>query len=253
MITRFIISEISVTDVYNNKSTLRFNIKAQSQLSLANVAPIDKDLKMMPYNKANKFVADDISINLPSGALYDTIYFSYKKSQGTHDMLSDMHFVHDTFTPLNKPYTLSIKPNKIPAGKESKMLLVQIDDDQKKNCYNSTWTNGFLSAEVQSFGKFYIGIDTVPPIISANGLVNGAILTGKKELRITITDDFSGIKSYDPSIDGKWALFEFDQKNNVIIYRFDERRILKGTKHTLVLKVTDNTGNISVLSRNFTW
>ena len=246
-------AEISVTDVYNNKSTLRFNIKAKPLATLSDAEPIDKDLKMMPYNKSNKFVADNISISLPSGALYDTIYFSYKKSQGTQDMLSDLHFVHDTFTPLNKPYTLSIKPNKIPAGKESKMLLVQIGDDQKKNGYPGTWANGYLSSEVQSFGKFYIGIDTVPPVISVAGLANGAILTGKKEMKVTIIDDFSGIKSYEPMIDGKWALFEYDQKNNVIIYRFNERRISKGTKHTLVLKVTDNTGNISVLSRNFTW
>jgi hypothetical protein len=246
-------AEISVTDVYNNKSTLRFNIKAQPQGTLTEAKLVDKDLKMMPFNKTNQFVADNISVSLPSGALYDTIYFSYKKSQGTNDMLSDLHFVHDTFTPLNKPYVLSIKPNQIPTGKESKMLLVQISDDLKKSCYPSAWINGYLSAEVQSFGKFYIGIDTVPPVISANGLANGAVLTGKKEMKITITDDFSGIKSYDPTIDGKWALFEYDQKNNVIIYRFDERRITKGTKHTLVLKVADNTGNISVISRSFSW
>jgi hypothetical protein len=246
-------AEISVTDVYNNKSTLWFNIKAQPQEVLTEAKPVDKDLKMMPFNKANKFVADNISINLPTGALFDTIYFSYKKSQGTNDMFSDLHFVHNTFTPLNKPYVLSIKPNKIPGGKESKMLLVQLGDDQKKNGFPSTWANGYLSAEVQSFGKFYIGIDTVPPAISSNGLVEGAVLTGKKEMKITITDDFSGIKSYEPSIDGKWALFEYDQKNNVIIYRFDERRITKGTKHTFLLKVADNTGNVAVLSRNFTW
>ena len=64
-------------------------------------------------------------------------------------------------------------------------------------------------------------------MISANGLTNGANLTGKTGIRIKITDNFSGIKSYEPQIDGKWALFEYDQKNNLLIYRFDPERIQK--------------------------
>ena len=50
----------------------------------------------------------------------------------------------------------------------------------RKNAMNSIWTEGYLTAEVLSFGKFYIGIDTIAPVISANGLVSGANLTGKK-------------------------------------------------------------------------
>ena len=47
-------------------------------------------------------------------------------------MLSDLYYVHDKFTPVQKAYSLSIKPEYIPAGKESKMLIVQLGDDQKK-------------------------------------------------------------------------------------------------------------------------
>ena len=91
----------------------------------------------------------------------------------------------------------------------------------------------------------YVGIDTIAPEITANGLVQGANLTGRKEIRIRITDDLSGINYYEPSIDGKWALFEYDQKNNVLIYKFDAERITSGTKHNLSLKVADNKDNIS--------
>ena len=106
--------------------------------------------------------------------------------------------VHNKYTPLHKPYTLSIKPQKIISGKESKMLIAQIGDDMKKSAFISNWEDGYLKTEVTSFGNFYVGIDTIPPVISANGLVAGADLTGKKEIRIRITDDFSGIKSYEP-------------------------------------------------------
>ena len=73
-------------------------------------------------------------------------------------------------------------------------------------------------------------------------------LQARKEIRIRITDDLSGINYYEPSIDGNWALFEYDQKNNVLIYKFDADRITSGTKHNLSLKVADNKDNISFLT-----
>ena len=133
------------------------------------------------------------------------------------------------------------------------MMIVESGDDNEKGAINSTWSEGYLTAEVLSFGMFYVGIDTVAPVISSNVLTSGAILTGKKEIKIRITDDFSGIKSYEPIIDGKWALFEYDQKNNLLTYRFDPKRISQGTKHDLSLKVTDNKDNVSLFSCVFTW
>jgi len=244
---------IIVKDIFNNKSTLSFKVKAHPLKSQGKAVSANKSLKEMPYNRSNKFESEGISVNIPSGALYDTIYFSYKKSPATNGMLSDLHYVHNKFTPVHKAYKLSIKPTTIPEGKESKMLIIKLDDDQKKNALNSTWSDGFLTAKATSFGNFYIGIDDTSPVILANGLSQGVNLSGKKEIRIKITDELSGIYSYEPLIDGKWALFEYDQKNNTIIYKFDEKRISKGTTHSLSLKVTDNKDNTSYYNCNFRW
>ena len=43
------------------------------------------------------------------------------------------------------------------------------------------------------------------------------------------------------------------RKTNLLIYKFDEKRITKGTKHNLSLKVTDNKDNISTYNCDFTW
>jgi hypothetical protein len=245
-------AEITVTDVHNNKSTLSFHVKSETIKTEAS-EPVNKDLKMMPYNRSNHFEAENISINIPAGALYDTLYFSYQSTPGAVQMLSAVHLVNNIYTPVHKPYSLSIKPTIIPEGKESKMLIVQWIDEQKQNPMNSTWSDGYLTTEALSFGKFYIGIDTIAPYISSNGLASGDVLTGRNELRFRITDDLSGIKSYDPTIDGKWALFEYDQKNDLLVYRFDGRRIKQGTKHSLSLKVTDNKDNTRDYSCDFTW
>ena len=246
-------AKIIVSDANNNVSVLSFQIKAVSDKPHSVSGVIDKNINIMPYGRSNKFTADNISINIPAGALYDTLCFTYKKEPGTNQMFSDLYYVHNKFTPVHKAYALSIKPTNIPAGKESKMLIVQLDDDLKKRPMNSVWSEGYLTADVLSFGRFYVGIDTVAPYISGNGLVTGAILNGQKEISIKVTDDLSGIKSYVPSIDGNWALFEYDQKNDMLIYKFDETRIKKGTKHNLSLKVTDNKDNVSTYNCNFTW
>lgn len=244
--------EITVTDANNNKSVLKFHIKAGT-IKMAPVQVPDKDITVMPFNMANKFSAENISVSIPEGALYDTLKFSYKKEQGTVEMLSDLHYIADRFTPVQKPFTISIKPTVKPSGMESKMLIVRLADDQTKIATNSFWSDGYLSADVLALGKYFIGIDTIKPVISAPGLTKGVNLSSKKEMRIKITDELSGIKSYDASIDGKWALFEYDQKNDMLIYKYDETRITKGSKHDLVLQVSDNKDNVNVFKCDFTW
>jgi len=244
---------LTITDANNNKSTLSFRIKSQILTTQSIRNSVDQNIVIMPYGKNNKFSSENISLNIPEGALYDTLNFSYRKEKGTKEMLSDLHYIHNSLTPLQKAFSLSIKPTTIPAGKESKMLLIRLDEDQNQSPIKSIWTDGYLTADVLAFGRYYAGIDTIPPVISGNGLLNNENLTGKKEIKIRIKDELSGIKSYEPYIDGQWALFEYDQKYDLLTYHFDEARINKGSKHELILKVTDYKDNTSTFKCNFTW
>lgn len=243
---------MTVTDAHNNKSTLSFKIRSTPEKPALIASATADEGQLMPYNKQNRYSAEDIEVSIPSGALYDTLMFRYRKNPGTPVMLSDLHSVHNKYTPLQRAYSLTIKPTRIPAGKESKLLILQLNDNMSKSPVSSTFTEGFVKADVLSFGNFFVGIDTIAPTISST-ISSGANLTGRKEIRIKIKDDLSGIKSYEPLIDGKWALFEYDPKNEVLIYSFDEKYITKGTKHRLALKVIDNRDNWSEYSCEFIW
>jgi hypothetical protein len=245
--------EIILTDAHKNRSSLGFNVISEAPQPASKGENTKADLTVMPYSRTNKFRAENITINIPAGALYDTLFFSYKRDTGTPQMFSDVHYIHNIYTPLHKAYSLSIKPKVIPAGKASKMLIIQMSDDFTKTSIGGTMNEGYITADAMSFGMFYIGIDTLGPVISANGLIPGSDLTGRSELRIRITDDLSGIKSYEPTIDGKWALFGYDEKNNVLIYKFDPERIKTGTLHKFSLLVTDNRDNQSLLNCEFKW
>lgn len=245
--------EIIVSDIHRNRAVLSFYVKGAAQSLSTPARTPEKGMTLMPYNKSNRFAADDISVSIPSGALYDTLLFSYKRDTGTPFMLSDVHYVHNKYVPLHKSYRLSIKPQRIIEGKESKMLILQIDDNMKKSALTSAWSEGFIHAEATTFGMFYVGIDTISPVITPVGFQSGTDMTGRKEIRIRITDELAGIRSFVSEIDGKWALFEYDQKNDMLIYEFDSKRISGGSNHTLTLKVTDNKDNYSVYDCNFIW
>jgi len=245
--------EIIAADIDGNKSVLTFRVRSQEMKAQNTPLREDENTRMMACNHSNSYENEDIKLSIPDGALYDTLLFSYKRTAGGKSMLSDVHSVHNIYTPLHKPCVLSIKPDSVIQGKKAKMLIVKLEDDWKKSAIAGNWDGDFISAEIRTFGNYFVGIDTIPPEITAKGLTQGINLSGRKEIRIRITDDLSGINYYEPEIDGKWALFEFDQKNNVLIYTFDPERITRGTKHSLSLKVADNKNNISYFSCNFIW
>jgi murein DD-endopeptidase MepM/ murein hydrolase activator NlpD len=247
--------EILITDVNNNKSKLSFKVRAKSpdQNNNADSLILNKNQLLMPFNKMSKFISENFSVSVPANALYDTLIFTYKKTPGGKEMLSDLHHVHYRSIPLQKAATISIKPQKTIYGKESKMVITQLSDQGKKSTIASKWTDGYLTADIMNFGNYYIGADSIGPNIFPVNFSQGSDISGAKELRIKITDDCSGIKSYDPSIDGKWSLFDYDQKNDVLVYTFDEKRILKGIKHNIILRLSDNLNNITTYKGEFIW
>lgn len=244
---------IKVKDGKGNSTTLSFSVVPgmSGQYELPEMK--DSTLITMPYEKENQFVAEGIKLVIPKDALYDTLFFKYSAGAGNDKLFSRVHHIHDRFTPVQKPVTLSIKPDSIPTGKESKLLLVQIDEKGVINGAGGKFIDGAVSGDLLSLGTYAIGIDTVAPVIYANGLSANSDLTGKNEIRIRIKDDLSGIKSYSGIIDGNWALFEYDSKNDLVFYRFDPKRITKGIRHTLILTVTDNCDNESIYTKEFIW
>lgn len=244
---------IRVRDGKSNYSELRFRVLSDTAMKTPLKARRDSVTQVMPYGRVNNFNSAGIKISIPATSLYDTLFFKYSSAGRISTTYSDIHRIHNNHTPLHKPFRLSIRPDTVPVGKESKLMLIQLDNIGRKRGFGGKYADGYVTGEVSSFGDYSVGIDTIAPVINGNTFSSGPDLRGKRELRFRITDDFSGIKSYTGLIDGKWALFEYDPKNNLLFYQFDETRITKNSKHTLSLTVTDNRDNSTTLTRDFTW
>ena len=64
----------------------------------------------------------------------------------------------------------------------------------------------------------------------------------QETLALKITDGKSGIGSYRATINGEFALMEYDYKKNRIVYNFDDM-VSPETEQKLQIEVVDNVGN----------
>jgi hypothetical protein len=241
---------LNVTDAAGNKSVLNFSLRSLSSPPVA--AAAIKCSKVIPWGKASDFSADGIRIHFPDLAFYDTVFFNYSVRSGNGRFLSPVHSVHDETVAVNDPVRISIRPDTILSGQEAKMCLAKISRDGKRSYAGGDFRYGFVSAEVRALGDYAVSSDTSSPKVIPS-FAKGSDLRGRKSVSVTITDDFSGIRSYEITIDGSWALAEYDAKNNILVYRLDGTRIKENSLHRMEVRVTDNRGNITSLKTDFTW
>jgi hypothetical protein len=202
--------------------------------------------KKFLFDQPNEFDNDQIRIGIPKGALYENLDFIWKSSPKPSGCYSPIQFVQNRFVPLHKPYSISIKCDALPENLSDKALIVTIDPASgKKSAIGGTYSDGWVTGNTSSFGSFSITTDQTPPVIVPLSIKEKKTLTDSQKLQFTITDNLSGIKSYRGEIDGKWVLFEYDAKKDLITYVFDKNRMVFGKSHLLRLTVTDNKDNFS--------
>ncbi len=246
--------EFIVKDSYQNTSTLQFTLKVKTpSVVINNKFNSEKQGIPFSYEATNYFEEEDIKIKVPYKGLYDDITFEYSKGTNSYSKYSSMHHVHNVYTPVSKRYDLKIKPTNLPVNLWGKAIIIRLDKDNDKDVFTSKYDNGFISCTPNKFGRFYIDVDTLSPKITPLNIYNKADLSGKEYIDFRVTDDLTGIDSYDGYIDGKWALFEYDPKNNLIRYYIDSSRLEKGKEHTLQLNITDGKENKASSSFEFYW
>jgi hypothetical protein len=118
------------------------------------------------------------------------------------------------------------------------------------NCYGGTYQDGYVKAQVHTFGDFFVKLDTVPPVIVPVNIKNGANMALAKDIAFRIGDNLSGIKAYTGKIDGNWILMEWGFKTKILSYTFDKD--ITAGKHIFELTVTDNKNNSRTYTATFT-
>ncbi len=241
--------DIETEDAYGNRSILTFKIESKHGED-----PIisDKGITRLYWDKQNYFSDDDVELEIPKGNLFDSFNFHYQKFPPEKGYLSDLYQLDENTIPLFSGAHLKIKPVNLNENLKDKALIVTIDPLSGKNwSLGGKYENGWISSEINVLGLFAVRVDTIAPVIKSLSIANKNTLTEKNRIRFIITDDLSGINKIEGYLDGKWALFEYDQKNNLITHNFDAERFEMNKQHQLKLKITDNKNNVSIYEATF--
>lgn len=242
---------ISITDDYNNTSTLTLRVQEKKT---KDSSIEDNGGKLFKWDKDNFHISNELIVHVPKQALYNNILFDIeKRADSTVNFYSPIFRLHTPETPLHKPIRLAIKTN-IPDSLRSKALIAYYSSElsSKGGSIGGEINGEYINASSSIFGYFFVTVDTIPPTITPS-FKDKADLRGRKEITVKIWDDLSGIKSYNGYIDDKWVLFEYDAKRNLLIHTLDKSRTTQGKKHKLTMEVSDRKDNITTLTTEFTW
>ena len=103
------------------------------------------------------------------------------------------------------------------------------------------WEGNEITFRTRELGSFTIQTDTIPPKIR---LVDH----NKNQISAYISDDKSGIGSFEVLVNGEWVLMNYEYKKRYIwSEKLDNGVPFEGQ---LTLKVTDKTGNSTILQAN---
>lgn len=242
-----------IKDTYLNTSRLDFKVMGQPANHFRGREIINDFIQMMPCESLNIFEWDGIRLVIPQGALYTDLPFKYSRVDNGSGLFSLVHNIHNIYTPLHIRSELSIRPKDFPESLQEKAILVKLDKEGKWEYVSGEWDNGYVKGSISEFGNYAVSIDTSAPVIKPLNFSGIPDMSDMNSILFKVKDDLSGIMSYEGYIDGDWALFEYEAKNDLVFYKFDPERISREQNHELELYVIDNKQNITFYYTEFYW
>ena len=241
--------KIELKDSKGNITVLEFSVEGKYR----EMPEVKEDFaSVFVCGQPNLLKSDEFSIELPEDALYKNLLFQYQVKEAESGYFSVIHQIHNKTVPLHKSAKVSIKTKDLPESLAEKALLVNINPENGKiTSAGGKYENGWITADIRTFGNYAVRLDTVPPAILPLSIANKTSLTEPDKIRFEIKDDLAGIGTIEGLIDGKWALFEYDAKNNLITHYFDAERFELNKQHNFKLTVTDNRKNSSLYEATF--
>lgn len=240
--------EIIAVDAHGNKSSVKFSVRANTRAE----APFsDTGLVFLSYKKENSFKNEEIDFTIPKGALYSDKWLTYNAFDSEGDRFSKRFYLGNEHVPMHKSPEISIKLKDFPESIDKSKLLIVKMYGKRMQSEGGRYHKNRVSAKVSGFGTYKVYIDTVPPTIRAKSFREGWY-AANDVISFKISDNLSGIKTYNGYIDDEWVLFVYDAKSNLISYKLDKDKLQrKKTPHTLKIFVMDKKNNIKTFESKF--
>ncbi len=231
---------IEVSDFFNNKTVVNIPIQYASTSAIINAEPVVSKY-FIKTTKESIFEKDNVSVFFPAGTFYNDFDLNF-------DVKNNVLYLHDDTVPAHTNFTISMTNSNISKEKREKTFIARIDGEAIS--YNPTYKKDTVfSTKVKILGTYKLVTDTVAPTITIAKPIEGKWVSADT-IQLSIADKLSGIKTYNGYLNGKWVLFEYDNKTRKITHRFSDGRVQEGANELKVV-VADAVGNSTTFETRF--
>jgi len=185
----------------------------------------------IPAGASFNYYHELMDIHMSKEALFDTLFLSLAhKEDGSG---KEYFTINDGSIPVRKYFNLTLKPKKTYQDK-SKTSVYQVNGS-RYSYEGGQWIGDKIRFRTRDLGTYTLLKDETPPKISPRTVSSNT-------LSFYISDNLSGIDSFEARVNGEWVLMNYDYKRAYIwSEKLDESKPFKGQ---VVLTVTDNVGNV---------
>lgn len=233
---------IRITDFEGNERMIHIPVQGKYQ---NNITPEEDRTTQffVAANKATHFEDQGIDIYIPENSLYRDSYLDISFEQEKVNL-------HEDNIPIHRNITIGFDVSHYdPEDREQ--LYIAVLNKWKKPNYSTTYRDGNrLITKTRTFGTYFLASDTQAPTVRPVNFRDGQWISNNKDLKVKISDDFSGIKSYRATVNGKFILMEFEYKQNLLTHAFSDG-VVTDTENHLKIEVVDNVGNTTIFESTF--
>ena len=233
--------KIIFEDINKNKSIVSMIIKGSKNENRFDFSESDIESKLYHPDLEYEKKYENLKFKIPKNAFYEPteLNFDYKL-----DTISIRRFTKAPKNGLKLEFLIpknldSINLRQTCVGK------LNINNKGEKNKLQYVFGNkndSLIFVKSMSGGKYFLTKDTIPPSIKPVNFKNKKWVTNLSTLEIRVDDEFSGIKKYTASINGKWILMEHEPKRKLLFFEFDDLNFDKA-ELKFNLHVEDMVGN----------
>jgi len=217
---------LTLTDINRNRSRV--------SLVLKGTAPYPQSTEEKPllrYDEAHTLKLPGCRVELPAGALFASIPEYLRKEQDLQT--GDSVFVlAEEDTPLFKKARLILD-----GDFGSRAIICEVDNHNRKYPLETFRTANGLEANIGYLNRYTVLEDVQAPEL---------LYLGKfpdRSLRFRVKDDLSGIAGWRGEVNGKWCLFSYDPRIDLLQCSLTEPVFLPGQVNEVKICVKDKVGN----------
>ncbi len=227
---------ISARDGAGNWSDMKFRIQISGEAK-----PKAPDNELLKAEQPAALPFEAAFLQIPADALYRDAKITIDCQRQESEEIEGWNF-NDHYYAFSEPFTLYLDGSALPHSQKDKIVVMRRQNG-REDCLTGSWHGAYFAVQSDEGGYYSFAADSVPPRLYGSRMRDSANYSGSGSVRYRVSDNLSGIETYNAWVDNQWVLLQYKPKSRTLFYEFDEH-ITPGKWHDWKIRVSDAVGNV---------